>query len=70
MLECNGLQWAPLVLINNDEGDHFQPMSPQSTPFNAQLEWCSVHDACARVGLRGSPVGPQVVKNDFFQSCS
>ena len=34
---------------------------------NAPWELCSTHTAHARVGLRGSLVGPVVVKNDFFQ---
>ena len=59
-----------LVMISNGEGDHLQPICAQSTPFNALLEWCNVHSTHARVGLWGSPVGPKVVKNDFFRNRS
>ena len=48
------------------EQDHFQPISAQSTPFNAHIGITNVHSAYARVGLWGTPVGPKVVKNDFF----
>ena len=52
-----------LVVINNDEGDPFQLMYAQSTPFNAPLEWWSAHIAHARVGLQGSAMGPKVLCN-------
>ena len=42
-----------LVVTNNDEGEHLQTISAQSTRFNAPMEWCSAHSAIARVGLRG-----------------
>ena len=58
-----------LVVINNDEGAHFHPNSAQSIPFNAPLEWCSVHSVHARVGFRVSLRGPNVIKNDIFRNC-
>ena len=61
------IAWGTFVMINNDEGDQFQPIFVQSTPLNDPLEWCSVHSAHARVGLRGSRVGPKVVQNFFFK---
>ena len=58
-----------LVVINNDEGDHLQAKSVQSTPFNAPLKWCSAHNARARVGLWvtcGSKSGQQRVFPKLF----
>ena len=56
-----------LVMTKNYEGDRFQLHYAQSTPFNPPLEWCGAHSARARAGLRGSPVGPKVVKRFFFK---
>ena len=42
-----------LVVMYNDEGDHLQAISAQSTTFNARLEWCNEHSAHARVALWG-----------------
>ena len=39
---CVCIPWialGTLVVINNDEGDHLQAISAQSTTFNAPLEW-------------------------------
>ena len=46
-----------LVVINSDDGDYLKANSVQTTPFNAPLEWCSMHSARARVG--GSKSGQQ-----------
>ena len=63
-----------LVVINNDEWDHFEAFSTLSSPFNAPF-WrnrvvFSAHGARARVGSRGSSVGPKTVQKYFFQICS
>ena len=71
---CVSMPWivlGTLVVINNDEGDHWQAISTHSTPFDAPLELCSAHGAHAREGrVTGSTMGPKVVNNEFFQSCS
>ena len=69
------IAWGTLVVINNDEWDHFEAFSTLSSPFNAPF-WhnrvvFSVHSARARVGSRGSSVGPKMVQNYFFHlGCS
>ena len=63
-----------LVVINNDEWDHFEAFSTLLSPFNAPF-WhrrvvFSAQSARARVGLHGSSVGPKMVQNHLFQICS
>ena len=54
MLRLNTMDWVGHPCGDTyDEGDQLQAISTQPTPFIALLEWCSVHSACARVGLRG-----------------
>ena len=38
-------------------------------PSMPYWQWWSGRGACTRVGLWGSPLGPKVVKTDFFQRC-
>ena len=67
------LHFGTLVVINNDGWDHFEAFSTLSSPFNAPFRHrrvvFSAHGARARVGSRGSSVGPKMVQNYFFQIC-
>ena len=55
------------MVINNDEWDHFEAFSTLSSPFNAPFGHrrvvFSAHGARARVGSRGSSVGPKMVQD-------
>ena len=67
------LALGTLVVINNDEWDHFRAFSALSPPFNAPVRHyrvvLSAHTACARVGLWGLFVCPKMAQKDFFPIC-